>query len=167
METLCINLDCIFLHCAVTFARPVHRKLPISSPIQLAALQEPRPSAVSRYTLVLVVLVFALIAQLFLQRQEIQDQSSVIQELKQFASRVDSAPLPTRTVYKQLVCPNPVIHYPGTLFNPIERNMPLVESARKVVDEFEFSADALNKGVKEFLQEMGKEAYNMNIEEQY
>jgi len=36
--------------------------------------------------------------------------------------------------------------------------MPLVESAKKVVDEFEFSTDALNKGVKEFLQEMGKEA---------
>ena len=34
--------------------------------------------------------------------------------------------------------------------------MPLMESAKKVVEEFEFSADALNKGVKEFLQEMGK-----------
>lgn len=36
--------------------------------------------------------------------------------------------------------------------------MPLMESAKKVVEEFEFSADALNKGVKEFLQEMGEES---------
>jgi len=34
--------------------------------------------------------------------------------------------------------------------------MPLLESARRVVEEFEYSADALNKGVQQFMKEMGE-----------
>lgn len=134
-----------------------HLPQTLASPVQLANPQEPRVPAVSRLTLVLFVLIAALIAQLFVQRQAIQDQSSVIQELRDSASRVKTAPVPTKTVYEELFCPNPIINYPGTLFNPIERSMPLLESARKVVEEFEYSSDDLNRGVKKFLQEMGKD----------
>jgi len=62
------------------------------------------------------------------------------------------------TVYQEPFCPNPrsIISSSGTLFNSIERSMPLLESARRVVEEFEYSADALNKGVLQFMKEMGE-----------
>lgn len=43
----------------------------------------------------------------------------------------------------------------NTFEKPVVRNMALAAAAEKVVQEFEYSGDAIRKGVKEFLKEMG------------
>lgn len=43
----------------------------------------------------------------------------------------------------------------NTFEKPVERNMALAAAAEKVVKEFEYDGDAIRKGVKEFLKEMG------------
>lgn len=43
----------------------------------------------------------------------------------------------------------------NTFEKPVVRNMALAAAAEKVVKEFEYDGDAIRKGVKEFLKEMG------------
>ena len=52
------------------------------------------------------------------------------------------------------VCPNtPVFREPLPISRPYK--MALLEQARKVAAEFEYSPDDVNKGVKEFIRQMG------------
>jgi hypothetical protein len=132
--------------------------------VQLANSRDSRPPTVSRFTFVLLALILGLLAQLFIQRRAIHSQETVIEDLKASGSKAQTAPISTQTVYQEAICPNPILKSLGTLFNPIERSMPLHESARRVAQEFEFSTDALNKGVQQFLSEMRKRSYTCREE---
>lgn len=58
---------------------------------------------------------------------------------------------------QQSVCPKPTPHveFKGTFNTRPERSMALADQARRVAAEFDFSQDAVNKAVKEFIREMG------------
>lgn len=55
------------------------------------------------------------------------------------------------------ICPKPeqVIEFEGTFNTHPKRSMALAEQAKRVVAEFDFSNDGVNKAVKEFIREMG------------
>ena len=58
------------------------------------------------------------------------------------------------------VCPNLNIFGPANLFTsdfPITRThkMSLIQEAERVAAQFDYPAEAVNKGVKEFIREMG------------
>jgi len=153
--------------------------LSLSLAPRAAQLALSRELFLSRTTLALSILILALLAQLLFQHHELKDQSAEIQELKVQASlssafsrpphleshdlhpgsvAASSCPAPsTKTVYHtDLICPNPQkIRSPGTFFASVERSMSLADSARKVAAEFEYSAEDVNKGVKQFLKQMG------------
>lgn len=58
---------------------------------------------------------------------------------------------------QQSVCPKPTQHveFKGTFNTRPERSMALADQAKRVAAEFDFSQDAVNKAVKEFIREMG------------
>jgi hexokinase len=55
------------------------------------------------------------------------------------------------------VCPKPeqVVEFSSTFNTNPKRSMVLAEQAKRVAAEFDFSNDAVNKSVKEFIREMG------------
>jgi hexokinase len=60
---------------------------------------------------------------------------------------------------KPSICPKPVqrvdVNFVGTFNTKPERSMALAEQAKRVAAEFDFSKDAVNKAVQEFIREMG------------
>ena len=58
------------------------------------------------------------------------------------------------------VCPKPEQHveFVGTFNRNHKRSMALADQAKQVAAEFDFSDDAVNKAVKEFIREMGMHA---------
>lgn len=54
-------------------------------------------------------------------------------------------------------CPKPVpqVEFVGTFNTRPERSMALAEQAKRVAAEFDFTPDAVNKAVQEFIREMG------------
>lgn len=59
------------------------------------------------------------------------------------------------------VCPKPEQHveFVGTFNRNHKRSMALADQAKKVAAEFDFSDDAVNKAVKEFIREMGRHGH--------
>ncbi|KAF2131179.1 hypothetical protein P153DRAFT_365774 [Dothidotthia symphoricarpi CBS 119687] len=57
---------------------------------------------------------------------------------------------------ESLTCPTPTQHveFAGTFYTHPERSMALADQARRVAAEFDFSTDAVNKAVSEFIREM-------------
>lgn len=55
------------------------------------------------------------------------------------------------------ICPKPeqIVEFEGTFNTHPKRSMALAEQAKRVAAEFDFSDDAVNKAVKEFIREMG------------
>lgn len=55
-------------------------------------------------------------------------------------------------------CPKPEQHveFVGTFNTDHKRSMALADQAKRVAAEFDFSDDAVNKAVKEFIREMGR-----------
>jgi len=51
--------------------------------------------------------------------------------------------------------PTQHVEFAGTFYTRPERSMALAEQARRVATEFDFSTDAVNKAVREFIREMG------------
>jgi len=125
----------------------------LHSPFPLAVFNE-HQFYISRLTLLLVALFVALLVQLFLQRQEILDQSAALEELQHFTCPVA---LPSNHIFaRDLTCPHTPIENTGTFLASSERSMPLAESAKRVAAEFEYSGEEVRRGVKEFLRQMGR-----------
>ena len=58
------------------------------------------------------------------------------------------------------VCPNaPIFLEPLPTSRP--HKMSLIEEARRVAAEFDYPAEAVNKGVKEFIRQMGEQDSNV------
>ena len=115
---------------------------------ELAAL---RDSRVSVTTYLLLTLVIALIAQVLYQRRAIRGQIAEIDELRLVTPREDS---PKYLFAPNPVCP-PVTQKSGTFTTSVKRNMKLQDAVQRVVKEFEYGPEDVQRGVKEFLKEMG------------
>lgn len=63
-------------------------------------------------------------------------------------------PHPANPFLDPLICPQSSIEQSGTLYNTAPRNMGLAQEASRVAQEFEYTSDDVNKGVKEFIREM-------------
>lgn len=73
------------------------------------------------------------------------------------AAQVCSPPPPAVNPFlDSLICPQPQIEQPGTLYNDAPRTMGLAQEASRVAQEFEYSAQDVNKGVKEFIRQMSR-----------
>jgi len=96
-------------------------------------------------------LIVALVAQLLYQRRAIRGQIAELNELRLVTPRENA---PKYLFAANPVCP-PNTPKPGTFTTSVKRNMKLQHVVQKVVKEFEYTPEDVNRGVKEFLKEMG------------
>jgi len=105
----------------------------------------------SAHLIPLVLVVFVFVLQYLFPRLQLGS----IQDSRHTPPRPAFCPPPARHPFlDDLICPRQPDESPGTLRNPVPRKMGLVEEARRIAGQFEYTSEDVNKGVKEFIRQM-------------